>query len=327
MKRLMAISLLSLMAATSFGQTPPPADLQKAAEAFAAAYNAKEYARIEETFGPQMKAAVPAEKLTELLNSTHEQFGKTVKVGAGKSPQPGVIVCPVEFERGKLDLLIALDKNGKVAGLRLSPPAPEAKPNTSRNQTALSLPFKGEWFIFWGGDNETQNYHQAAPNQRFAFDILKVDAQGNTHKSDGRRNEDYYAFGQELLAPADGVVTYMVDGVHDNVPGEMNRLYVAGNLIIIKHSEGEYSLLAHFKQNSIRVKVGDKVARGQVLGLCGNSGNSSEAHLHFQVQNAPFFADEASMKVFFDKLTLKRNGKATPQINYSPVKGDIVSQN
>ena len=96
MKRLTAISLFSFMAAAIFGQTASPADLQKAAEAFAAAYNAKEYARIEETFGPQMKAAVPAEKLTEFLNGTHEQFGKTLKVGTGTSPQPGVIVSSAQ---------------------------------------------------------------------------------------------------------------------------------------------------------------------------------------------------------------------------------------
>jgi hypothetical protein len=77
----------------------------------------------------------------------------------------------------------------------------------------------------------------------------------------------------------------------------MNRMFVPGNLVVIKHADGEYSLFAHFKQNSIRVKIGDKVAKGQLIGLCGNSGNSSEAHLHFQVQNTPFFADEPILRV------------------------------
>jgi murein DD-endopeptidase MepM/ murein hydrolase activator NlpD len=274
-----------------------------------------------------MKAAISPAQLAAFLDQTRENFGQANKIGAGQFPQPGVGVFPVEFERGNLDLFIALDKEDKVAGLRLSPPAPAAKPNATRHKTALGLPFKGEWFVFWGGDTEAQNYHQAAPNQRFAFDILKVDAQGRTHRGDGKKNEDYYAFGQELLAPADGVVTYVVDGVHDNTPGEMNRMYAAGNLVIIKHAEGEYSLLAHFKQRSIRVKVGDKVMRGQLLGLCGNSGNSSEAHLHYQLQNAPFFANEASIKIFFDKLINTRDGKKEAKSDYSPVKGDIISPN
>jgi murein DD-endopeptidase MepM/ murein hydrolase activator NlpD len=105
----------------------------------------------------------------------------------------------------------------------------------------------------------------------------------------------------------------------------MNRMFVPGNLIVIKHAEGEYSLFAHFKQNSIRIKVGDKVTKGQTIGLCGNSGNSSEAHLHYQFQNTPFFADEASMKVYFEKLNVKREGKSELKTDYSPVKGDIVS--
>jgi murein DD-endopeptidase MepM/ murein hydrolase activator NlpD len=104
-------------------------------------------------------------------------------------------------------------------------------------------------------------------------------------------------------------------------------MFVPGNLIIIKHAEGEYSLLAHFKQNSIRVKIGDKVTKGQTIGLCGNSGNSSEPHLHFQVQNTPFFEDEASMKTFFESLVVRRPGKSEVYDNYSPEKGDIVSNN
>lgn len=155
---------------------------------------------------------------------------------------------------------------------------------------------------------------------------IKTAPRTNAHSGDGRRNEDYYAFGQPIVAPAEGVVTYVVDGVHDNVPGEMNRMFVPGNLVIIKHVDNEFSQLAHFKQYSIKVKVGDRVTRGQLLGLCGNSGNSSEAHLHFQVQTAPFFEEESSMKVFFDKVSVRRDGKTETKSDYSPVKGDIISQ-
>ncbi len=121
------------------------------------------------------------------------------------------------------------------------------------------------------------------------------------------------------------MVTYAVDGVHDNVPGEMNTIFVPGNTVIIKHAAGEYSLFAHFKQNSIRVKTGDKITKGQLIGLCGNSGNSSEAHLHYQLQDKPFFAAEASVKVFFDKLNVKRAEKTESKSDYSPVRGDVIS--
>ena len=301
--------------------------VQKMATLVVAAYAEKDYAQIEAQFNAQMKTAVPSEKLKEFLDGLNRDFGKITKLGAPSFVAPQVANFAAEFERGKMVLLIALDAEGKIGGLSVTAPQPVKPKNTSRNRTEFALPFRGEWLVVWGGDTIEQNQHHEAPNQRFAFDILKSDAKGKTHKGDGSKNEDYYAFGQEITAPADGVVTYLVDGIHDNKPGEMNRMFVPGNLVIIKHAEGEYSLFAHFKRNSIRVKFGDKVTKNQVIGLCGNSGNSSEPHLHFQAQNTSFFENEGSMKTYFEKVTVKRDDKIETKNNYSPVKGDIVSRN
>ena len=72
-----------------------------------------------------------------------------------------------------------------------------------KHQTQLSLPFKGRWLVFWGGDTpELNQQHHDVPNQRFAFDLLGVGEDGNTVRGDGSRNEDDYAFGREVLAPA-----------------------------------------------------------------------------------------------------------------------------
>jgi len=300
--------------------------IRQSAEMVVAAYNGKDYVRLEKEFNAEMSAAVTPLTLKEFVDHIQYLFGKITKLGTPKFIGQAAAVFPAEFERGgKMDLIISLDDQGKISELKFEPPQQPKPKNTKRNQTKLALPFKGEWFVFWGGDTPSENYHQDAPNQRFAFDIVKVGADGKSHKGDGKKNEDYYAFSQEIIAPADGVATYVVDGVQDNIPGEMNRIFVPGNLVIIKHAEGEYSLFAHFKQNSIRVKVGDKITKGQTLGLCGNSGNSSQAHLHYQLQDAPFFADEASMKVFFEKLNVKRAGKAESKNDYSPVKGDFIS--
>ncbi|HXH70988.1 MAG TPA: peptidoglycan DD-metalloendopeptidase family protein [Pyrinomonadaceae bacterium] len=324
MKILKFAILFALFSMTVFAQSNQE-KVRQTAEMFVTAYNGKDSARIEREFNAEMSAAITSDKLKEFLDGTQLQLGKIVKLGTPNFVAPTVAAFPVEFERGKLELLIALDAQGKIAELRIAPPQLPKPKNTSRNQTKLALPFRGEWFVVWGGDTREQNQHQDALNQRFAFDILKVGADGKSHKGDGKRNEDYYAFGQEIIAPADGVATYVVDGVQDNVPGEMNRMFVPGNLLIVKHAEGEYSLFAHFKQNSIRIKVGDKVTKGRIIGLCGNSGNSNEAHLHYQFQNTPFFADEASMKVFFEKLNVRREGKAESKTDYSPVKGNFVS--
>jgi murein DD-endopeptidase MepM/ murein hydrolase activator NlpD len=135
-------------------------------------------------------------------------------------------------------------------------------------------------------------------------------------------------FGQEIVADADGVVTDVVTGVKDNVPGVMNPLMAVGNFVMIKHANGEVSVFCHLKYESTRVKVGQQVKRGETIGLCGNSGNSSEAHLHYQIQGTTLWEAENSMKVFFEKIIVRRDtGKAEVKTEYSPVKGDIVSQN
>jgi len=84
-------------------------------------------------------------------------------------------------------------------------------------------------------------------------------------------------------------------------------------------------VLAHFKRGSITVKPGDKVKRGQVLGQCGNSGNSSEPHIHYHLQHSPILQDGLGIKCVFEKVTLTKDGKTEPRENYSPVKGDVIS--
>jgi murein DD-endopeptidase MepM/ murein hydrolase activator NlpD len=129
-----------------------------------------------------------------------------------------------------------------------------------------------------------ENLHVTAPDQRFATDLLirKADA---SHAGAGKANTDYYCFGQPVLAPSDGAVVAVIDTVTDNIPGAMNRQQPLGNHVILDHGHGEFSFLCHFQKGSARVKTGQKVHTGQVLGLCGNSGNSSEPHVHYHMQN------------------------------------------
>jgi murein DD-endopeptidase MepM/ murein hydrolase activator NlpD len=69
----------------------------------------------------------------------------------------------------------------------------------------------------------------------------------------------------------------------------LNKKQPKGNYVIIDHGNGEYSFLAHLKKGSMVVAVGDSLKSGQFIGLCGNSGNSSEPHLHYHLQNKPIF--------------------------------------
>lgn len=184
----------------------------------------------------------------------------------------------------------AFDEEGRVVGFAVQPAsATEAAPSRFldyRTQAELRLPFEGEWTVVWGGREVVQNYHAAYADQRFAYDLLVV-IDDATHVGDGTANEDYHCFGLDVLAPAAGRVVAVADGMADNVPGETNTVQVLGNHVIIDHGEEEYSFLAHLQMGSVAVEAGDPVEAGTVVGRCGNSGNSSEPHLHYHLQNSP----------------------------------------
>jgi len=251
------------------------------------------------------------------------QYGKIEKLDAARYTPPNKAVFPAHFERGFLDITVVLDEQDKIIGLLFLPHLPDI-PTVEKHQTELSLPFKGKWLVVWGGDTKELNQHHDAPNQQFAFDLLGVDESGKTRKGNSQTNEDYFAFGREILSPADGIVTDVITGVRDNVPGSMNPYSASGNAVFIQHRENEVSVLAHLKLDSVKVKVGDKVTRGQVIGLCGNSGNSSEPHLHYHLQNTPIIQDGTGIKCLFQKVTIIKDGQEQVKTNYSPVKGNII---
>lgn len=122
-----------------------------------------------------------------------------------------------------------------------------------------------------------------------------MDKNGKTFSGDEKKNESYICYGQKVHAVANGVVTEVKDGIPQNVPGMDSRAVpitletVAGNHIILDIGNGVYAFYAHLQPGSLRVKVGDRVKAGQVLALLGNSGNSTEPHLHFHLidRNSP----------------------------------------
>ena len=122
--------------------------------------------------------------------------------------------------------------------------------------------------------------------ERFAIDWIIEDANGSTHRGNGSLNSDYYAYGQDLLAVADGTVVGVWDGVPDSEPGAfppMHILTLGGNYVVLDMHNGYYAFYAHLIPGSLRVKNGDNVTAGQVLGELGSSGNSNAPHLHFHI--------------------------------------------
>ncbi|KAB7707093.1 hypothetical protein F9802_08765 [Bacillus aerolatus] len=117
------------------------------------------------------------------------------------------------------------------------------------------MPVKEKWFVFWGGANQFFNYHYVIESQRYAYDLI-IMKNGESYHESPDKNENYYAFSKKITAPAEGKVVKVLDGIKDNVPGETDPIWPEGNTVVIEHEGGEYSMLAHFKQDSILVEEG-----------------------------------------------------------------------
>lgn len=149
---------------------------------------------------------------------------------------------------------------------------------------SINLPFFGYWNISQGHEGEITHKGE----WKHAWDFVITNENGKTFTGSGEKLEDFYCYNKAVLAPADGYITDIVDGISDNRIGDVNLEYNWGNTIIIQHGDKFYSKLSHLKPDSIKVKKGDWVKSGQQLALCGSSGRSPEPHLHFQLQTTPF---------------------------------------
>jgi murein DD-endopeptidase len=171
-----------------------------------------------------------------------------------------------------------------------------------------------------GPSNRAENEHRRAINtvdgkariaQRFAIDWIKFGANGQLWSSGAAKNANWFGYGAEILAVADAVVASVNDAVPENKPDTEARAVpitletIGGNYVILELGNGRYAMYLHMQPGKIRVKVGDKVRRGEVLGLVGNSGNSDGPHLHFQIcdANSPLGSEGLPFVLeSFDKL-------------------------
>ncbi len=176
-----------------------------------------------------------------------------------------------------------------VAIVSLSPAISLVKPlpfpaslKTTEPSVTVRLPADVPLIVAWGGDKIETNYHVVAPDQRWAYDFLVAPA---AHGSD--KLEDYGCYGVPVVAPISGLVVKAHDGEPDAIPGVVSNNFTAptGNHVVIQIPETEtYLVIAHLKPGSVTVKTGDTVSEGQTLGACGNSGNTSEPHIHIHHQ-------------------------------------------
>jgi murein DD-endopeptidase MepM/ murein hydrolase activator NlpD len=177
--------------------------------------------------------------------------------------------------------------------------------------TTLAPPFDGEWTTVNGGVTKPTSHSWGIVSQRYAYDFVVTDADGDTHTGEGDELADYHAYGRPVRAPADGTVVAVQDGLRDHPnPGtgwvEWRTWRITGNYVVVRHPDGEYSLLAHLREGSVAVTPGDEVQQGDVLGECGNSGISTEPHLHYQLMDHRNFWFAAGLVPEFIGATVSR---------------------
>jgi hypothetical protein len=184
----------------------------------------------------------------------------------------------------------------------------------------IDQPFTGDRWLAANGPSNKSIHRRAVivlngkPRvpERYAIDWIKLGDDGDSFSGDQYKNSSYHAYNVPILAVPDGEIVAVKDGLPENVPHSdklavaMTLATLAGNHIVEDIGGGLYAGYAHMIPGTIRVKAGDRVHRGQVLGHLGNSGNSSEPHLHLQVCNAPSFLICEGVPMEFERMSLTK---------------------
>lgn len=171
------------------------------------------------------------------------------------------------------------------------------------------LPFGGEWTVINGSPDRRFSHSWSIPGQRYAYDFVVTDEEGRTHDGEREGPASHYCFDKPILAPADGTVVAVGRHHHDyhRTDGWLDprQRDLRGNFVTIHHATGEYSVLAHLKQESVTVEEGQQVRAGEEVGRCGHSGNSTEPHLHFQLQDRPGFFSAMGLPIQFSNVSTR----------------------
>jgi murein DD-endopeptidase MepM/ murein hydrolase activator NlpD len=181
---------------------------------------------------------------------------------------------------------------------------------------AIQSPLRGRnWSAANGPSNTSPHRRAVLPvngqphiGQRYAIDWIQLGEDGNSFTGDKHKNSSYHAWDQDIHAVADGRIVDVKDGIAENVPNSgklavtMAFDTIAGNHVVEDLGDGHFAAYAHLRPGTLKVKVGDTVHAGDVIGRLGNTGNSSEPHLHFQVCDAPSFLDSEGLPFAIDKF-------------------------
>jgi murein DD-endopeptidase MepM/ murein hydrolase activator NlpD len=295
------------------------------AERLVAAMNRRSYRRIRGEFSNQARERLSKEQAKKVFSDLRGKYGEVKHLDTPWLQPPDTAVFPATFKEGTYGLKIALDKKDEITGLWFLPYS-IAFPEIGEHVTKLELPFNGRWLVLWGGDTKAANRHYGNRSQQYALEFVIADQYGNTHKDEGKKKEDYFAFGRPVHAPAAGIVTSVIQGVKDNKPGSPNPFSALGNAVMIQHSSNEVSVLSHLMQGSITVKVGDILTARQVIGRCGNSGDTVQPRIHLHLQDSPIIQSGSGYRLVFEKILQWKNGQAESLGKSMPIQGAYIER-
>jgi hypothetical protein len=200
----------------------------------------------------------------------------------------------------------------------------------------LTLPFRGTWLVQNSPARRVPSHGTHLFATTYAMDFIAVTGRRTATTRDWRTllstepPDRFIAFGRPILAPAPGTVVSVHDGEvdHEARRSQFTLLHyaltqagrarrgataLAGNHVIVELTGGRgYVVLAHLREGSIRVGPGDPVATGQELGACGNSGNSTQPHLHIQAMDSPDQAGAKGLPMAFRDYRARRRPGAPP---------------
>lgn len=177
----------------------------------------------------------------------------------------------------------------------------------STDDKAMNLSFplqEGTYYVGHGGNHPQMNYHNAYPDQKYAIDIVKLNTFGTRASGLYPKDLEKYAiFGDTLYSPCNGEVMEAVGNLTDQIPPATDRDHITGNYVSLKCENEKATLyIAHMKENSVLVEKGDLIQAGEKIGEVGNSGNTSEPHLHIHAE-----IDGKGVPILFDGKFLVRN--------------------
>jgi len=294
-------------------------------------------AKVYADFGEDLRAAVSEAQIGAVIDGLEQKLGRfkdARALDALRVPRRGnpgatqaftTVHLAAFYERGSRRYEVTFDPNGTVQGLFVRPFVEEDSEGKGPADDYVTkrlyrLPAQGAWSVANGGRTQSVNHHVGNPQQWYALDLERRAPGEPDIARTSRKNVDDPSWNQPVLAPADGVVVTVVNGVPDHEADHTDRYFVPGNTVVLDHGDGEFSVLAHFRQGSIAVRAGQRVRQGDVLGKVGNSGNSSGPHIHWHLATDADVSRGHGLPIRFAPLTVNGERRESPAL----VRGDVA---